>query len=75
MINQLLNELEQLQKKEFKEEWKELGRQLIIEDLQIKLIRTIKKELVKNADLLNGKSAHPNGGANEFHFFDNFKGK
>lgn len=56
MINQLLNELEQLQKKEFKEEWKELGRQLIIEDLQIKLIQTIKKELVKNADLLNRKN-------------------
>lgn len=59
MINQLLNELEQLQKKEFKEEWKELGRQLIIEDLQIKLIQTIKKELVKNADLLNRKISSP----------------
>ena len=59
MINQLLNELGQLQKKEFKEEWKELGRQLIIEDLQIKLIQTIKKELVKNADLLNRKISSP----------------
>ena len=48
MINQILDELDQLQKKAFIEAWKEVGRQLIIEDLQIKLIQAIREELVKN---------------------------
>lgn len=54
MINQILDELDQLQKKEFIEEWKEVGRQLIIEDLQIKLIQAIREELVKNCISFNG---------------------
>lgn len=53
MINQILGELDQLQKKEFIEEWKEVGRQLIIEDLQIKLIQAIREELVKNCISFN----------------------
>ena len=39
MINQILDELDQLQKKEFIEEWKEVGRQLI---------QASREELVKN---------------------------
>ena len=54
MINQILDELDRLQKKEFIEEWKEVGRQLIIEDLQIKLIQAIREELVKNCISFNG---------------------
>ena len=49
MINQILDELDQLQKKEFKEEWKEVGRQLIIQDLQRSLLKAIREELVKNS--------------------------
>ena len=62
MINQLLNELDQLQKKEFKEEWKEVGRQLIIQDLRKKLLNEMKiNKIISISDLKS--------------FFDNFKGK
>lgn len=62
MINQLLNELDQLQKKEFKEEWKEVGRQLIIQDLRQQLLNEMQRnKIISISDLKS--------------FFDNFKGK
>ena len=52
MINQLLNELEQLQNKKFKEEWKEVGRQLIIQDLQQQLLNEIQRnEIISISNL------------------------
>ena len=49
MIESILNELDQLHRKELIEEWKEVGRQLIIQDLQRSLLKAIREELVKNS--------------------------
>ena len=41
MINNILNELEQLQSKELKG-WKEIGRQIVIDDLKRELLKAIR---------------------------------
>ena len=41
MINNILNELEQLQSKEL-EGWKEIGRQIVIDDLKRELLKAIR---------------------------------
>lgn len=41
MINNILDELEQLQSKEL-EGWKEIGRQIIIDDLKRELLKAIR---------------------------------
>lgn len=41
MINNILNELEQLQSKEL-EGWKEIGRDIIIDDLKRELLKAIR---------------------------------
>lgn len=41
MINNILDELEQLQGKEL-EGWKEIGRQIVIDDLKRELLTTIR---------------------------------
>ena len=41
MINNILNELEQLQSKKL-EGWKEIGRQIVIDDLKRELLTTIR---------------------------------
>ena len=46
MINNILNELEQLQSKEL-EGWKEIGRQILIDDLKRKLLKCI-RVLIRN---------------------------
>ncbi len=46
MINNILNELEQLQSKEL-EGWKEIGRQIVIDDLKRKLLKCI-RVLIRN---------------------------
>lgn len=46
MINNILNELEQLQSKELKG-WKEIGRQIVIDDLKRKLLKCI-RVLIRN---------------------------
>ena len=41
MINNILNELEQLQNKEL-EGWKEIGRQIVIDDLKRELLKAVR---------------------------------
>ena len=41
MINNILNELEQLQSKEL-EGWKEIGRQIVIDDLKRELLKAVR---------------------------------
>lgn len=41
MINNILNELEQLQSKEL-EGWKEIGRDIIIDDLKRELLKAVR---------------------------------
>ena len=41
MINNILNELEQLQSKELKG-WKEIGKQIVIDDLKRELLKAIR---------------------------------
>lgn len=45
MINNILNELEQLQSKELKG-WKEIGRQIVIDDLKRDLLEVVRKLMV-----------------------------
>lgn len=44
-MNEILKQLEELQSKRFKEDWKELGRLIIIEELQKQLLWLISFEL------------------------------
>lgn len=41
MINNILNELEQLQSREL-EGWKEIGRQIVIDDLKRELLKVVR---------------------------------
>ncbi len=47
-MNEILKQLEELQSKRFKEDWKELGRLIIIEELQIELLKQVRIEISKN---------------------------
>ncbi len=52
-MNEILEQLQELQAKRFEEEWKELGRLIIIEELQNQLLWLIRYDISIKSNVFN----------------------